>query len=232
MIEPFSDQEILATEPLYYTYRRTDGYITRYCALMGMNDPICLFLGNYDRYCLLTKKWTEMPVEENNRGSYIEVCFLTERLPTIGANGFFIRRKELLIYPVKDYLFDIDIIQFLHSKDPGLKIAKVKTGIIHIFSQTISSFISKQNRRFRDYVYYESLGLRSYNWQELGKGGILKFILSTLLCIPIFLQTIKGYAIRRDSAWFFHPVACWITLYVYSVLFLRNRFSPLKPKKR
>ena len=35
MIEPFKDREIAGTEPLYYTYRREDGYITRYCAMLG-----------------------------------------------------------------------------------------------------------------------------------------------------------------------------------------------------
>ena len=37
---------------------RDDGYITCYCALLGMNDPICLFFGNYDRFNLITNKWT------------------------------------------------------------------------------------------------------------------------------------------------------------------------------
>ncbi len=42
MTEPFQDREIAGTEPLYYTYRKEDGYITRYCAMLGMNDPLCL----------------------------------------------------------------------------------------------------------------------------------------------------------------------------------------------
>ena len=50
MVEPFEDREITGTEPLYYTYREKDGYIDRYCALIGMNDPFCLFMGNYDRF--------------------------------------------------------------------------------------------------------------------------------------------------------------------------------------
>ncbi len=35
MTEPFQDREIAGTEPLYYTYRGEDGYITRYCAMLG-----------------------------------------------------------------------------------------------------------------------------------------------------------------------------------------------------
>ncbi|MBI4743983.1 MAG: glycosyltransferase [Actinobacteria bacterium] len=42
MVEPFEDKEIIASEPIKYTYRKEDSFITRYCALMGMNDPLCL----------------------------------------------------------------------------------------------------------------------------------------------------------------------------------------------
>ncbi|MDP2939838.1 MAG: glycosyltransferase family 2 protein [Candidatus Omnitrophota bacterium] len=232
MVEPFHNPSIVASEPLYYTYRREDGYITRYCSLIGMNDPICLFLGNYDRYCLLTNKWTEVAIEQIDKASYKEVRFLKNEMPTIGANGFFIRRNKLLNYPIRDYFFDIDIIQFLYSINPKIKIAKVKNGIIHIFSNNIFEFISKQIRRFTDYTYYNSLGLRRYNWYAIPKKKFLKFIFYTLLCIPLFFQAVKGYLLKRDLAWFFHPIACWITLCVYSFLFFRNLFFPLKPKKR
>jgi glycosyltransferase involved in cell wall biosynthesis len=60
MVEPFNDPEIVASEPIEYTYRKSDGYITRYCALIGMNDPLCLFLGNHDRYSTLNGRWTEI----------------------------------------------------------------------------------------------------------------------------------------------------------------------------
>ncbi|MDO8727310.1 MAG: glycosyltransferase [Candidatus Methanoperedens sp.] len=40
LAEPFQDREIAGTEPLYYTYRKEDGYITRYCAMLGMNHTI------------------------------------------------------------------------------------------------------------------------------------------------------------------------------------------------
>lgn len=93
MVEPFKDPEIIASEPIEYTYRATDGYITRYCALLGMNDPLCLFLGNYDRYCSLTGEWTEMPHKEDDKGGYLKIELDKMCLPTIGANGFLIRRS-------------------------------------------------------------------------------------------------------------------------------------------
>ena len=55
MVKPFQDSEIIASEPIEYTYGKEDGYITRYYALLSMNDLLCLFGGNYDRYYALRK---------------------------------------------------------------------------------------------------------------------------------------------------------------------------------
>lgn len=218
MVEPFDDPEIVASEPIEYTYRANDGYITRYCALLGMNDPLCLFLGNYDRYCALTGKWTEMPHKEEDKGGYLKIGLDKKHLSTIGANGFLIRRSVLEKSNTGDYLFDIDVIyELLNSSnlaDP-IKIAKVKTGIIHIFSGNVRTFAKKQKRRVRDYLFYSNLGVRKYPWKSVSKIKLGKFILACLFVIPLLLQSLSGYAKRPDRVWFFHPVACWITLWEY-----------------
>ena len=90
MIRPFDDPEIVAAEPLFYTRRDTDPALTRYFSMLGMNDPICLFLGNYDRFSMVTGKWTE--------------------LPTIGANGFVFRRSLIESVNWSPYSFDIDVL--------------------------------------------------------------------------------------------------------------------------
>lgn len=224
MVEPFNDPEIFASEPVKYTYRINDGYITRYCALLGMNDPLCLFLGNYDRYSLLTDKWTETPNKEEDKGNYLKIELNNKYLPTIGANGFFIRRSILERYNIGDYLFDIDIIyELLNPKSianhantvSSFRFAKVKIGIIHIFSGNIKTFVKKQKRRIKDYIYYYKLGIRKYPWESANKVKLLKFIISCLTVIPLLCQSVKGYIKKPDKAWFFHPIACWLTLWVY-----------------
>lgn len=244
MVEPFQDQEIVASEPLYYTYRKIDPYITRYCALLGMNDPLCLFLGNYDRYCTVTGRWTEVPVKEENKGNYLKIEFSnSKRLPTVGANGFFIRRCILKQYPVGDYLFDMDIIYSLASKDSSkeasgigeskcsVKIAKTKLGIIHIFSGTARSFVRKQTRRIRDYYYYRSLGLRKYPWDKIKRWKIIRFVFSTVVFYPLLIQCTKGYSRKKDSAWFYHPIACWLTCIAYGMGIVRNLIN-INPQDR
>ena len=54
MMAPFADPDVIATEPIEYTARAEDPALTRYFALLGMNDPICLFTGNYDRVSAVT----------------------------------------------------------------------------------------------------------------------------------------------------------------------------------
>jgi glycosyltransferase involved in cell wall biosynthesis len=214
MVKPFEDREIAGAEPLYYSYRRGDGYITRYRALIGMNDPLCLFLGNYDRYSYLTGKWTELNVKQEDKGSYLKVELSEGVIPTIGANGFLIRREALNKCSVEYYLFDIDVI-FELIKHGYNKFAKIKIGIVHIFSNSISMFVKKQRRRIKDYMYYKEL--RKYPWSSIHKVKLLKFIAYSIAIIPLFEQMVKGYLKKPDRAWLFHVLACWITLLVYAV---------------
>lgn len=230
MIEPFSDEEIIGSEPIEYTYRRADGYITRYCALLGMNDPICLFLGNYDRYNYLTRNWTGMKVQSEDKGNYLKLTLEKYKVPTIGANGTMIRRN-LIINQLGDYLFDIDEIYELMSKGKN-KFAKVKTGIIHVFSGSISTFIKKQKRRIKDYGFHKKSGIRKYPWSQLNKIGFLKFILYSLLVFPTIVQGIIGFVRKPDLAWIFHPLACFLTLWVYTTGFLSQALFGVEEMNR
>jgi|Deesub1362A_J573_1020465.scaffolds.fasta_scaffold01105_10 glycosyltransferase involved in cell wall biosynthesis len=231
MIKPFEDVEIAGAEPLYYTYRKQDGYITRYCALIGMNDPLCLFIGNYDRYNLLTGKWTGLKVKQEDKGEYLKIELDERAIPTIGANGFLIRREMLEKCSIGDYLFDIDVVYEL-VKQSYNKFAKVKVGIVHIFSGNISTFVRKQRRRIKDYAYYRELGLRKYPWSSVSKGKLLKFISYTVFTLPLLVQAMRGYMKKPDIAWFFHIPACWTTLIVYALGNIQNYLFGVEPEDR
>lgn len=229
MMQPFKDQEIIASEPLEFTYRKKDCFFTRYCALIGMNDPLCLFLGNYDRYSILTGKWTQMPHKEEDVDGYLKIELDSRHIPTIGANGFLIRRSALRKCNIDKYLFDIDISYELFKSAERVRIAKVKTGIIHIFSENLQVFSMKQRRRIKDYLYYNRLGIRRYPWKNVNKLGLANFLISCMTVFPLLLQSFKGYLKKSDSAWFFHPLACWITLFEYGRETLIGIFVVHKP---
>jgi glycosyltransferase involved in cell wall biosynthesis len=218
MVRPLlEDNKIVGSEPLEYTYRKTDSFITRYCALTGMNDILCLFIGNYDRYCYLTGKWTEMEISFKDKKNYLNLNFNyknVNQIPTIGANGTIFRRSFFENIDIGDYLFDIDLIALkISSMKDDIYFAKVRNGIIHLFSGNILTYIRKQKRRIRDYKKYKKF--RKYAWLEINNKGIIKFIFYTILIVPVILQSFRGFFKKKDSAWFFHPIACFITLFIY-----------------
>ncbi len=216
MMLPFEEDLVVASEPIAYTYRRTDNVINRYCALIGMNDPLCMFTGNYDRYCRVTNKWTEVKREETDCGDYLAVRFRADMIPTIGANGFLMRTRELNENFEGDYLFDIDVLWELFLKNPELRVAKVKTGIVHLFCSDVKTFCRKQNRRIKDFLYFSDAKGRKYPWGKIGKKKIILFALCCITVVPLIIQSVIGFSRQKDiAAWAFHPVACWITLWIY-----------------
>ena len=68
MLAPFADADVVASEPIEYTARSDDPALTRYFAHLGMNDPICLFTGNYDRISAITGRWTGLALDTEDRG--------------------------------------------------------------------------------------------------------------------------------------------------------------------
>lgn len=209
------DQSIVGSEPLTFTARPTDGIITRYTAMMGMGDPLMYFLGTYDRSCILSSKWTGLPIKFENKGNYLKLHLERGPIPTIGANGTMLRRTVFDNVKIGDYLFDIDILAELIDKTGVVYFAKTKSEIIHAFSSTFGMFVRKQRRRIRDFFYFQSLGTRSFPWQKTNKSGLLVFILYTVLIFPVLGQSIIGFIKKPDIAWFFHPLACWSTFIIY-----------------
>ncbi len=215
MTAPFADAEIMGTEPLEYTCRASDSALTRYFALLGMNDPLCLFLGNYDRFCGITGKWTELPVQQTDSGDYLKLTLEEAHLPTIGANGFVFRRVLLEHVTWSPYFFDIDIVhQSITAGRPHF--AKVKTGIVHLFCDQLSLFRRKQQRRIHDFLYFAQTRQRTYPWQRQNKPAILQFALYTVLVLPLLTQMVRGMRRHPDKAWWYHLPVCWITLGVYA----------------
>jgi len=228
-----SNPNLIGTEPIRFTYRQSGGFIERYSALTGVNDPYAFITGIYDRQNFINFKWTGLKIDQIDKKEYLEIKLLPNSIiPTIGANGTIFQTSFLKKNLTSDYLFDIDIIthHLANTKKP-IYFAKVKQGIIHTFCESsIKKFIKKQNRRITDYFYYQKF--RQYDWSQANQTGILKFILYTVLIIPMLFDTFRGFFHKPDSAWFFHPLACFITLYLYTINSLKFKFGLLKELNR
>ena len=230
---PFSDPAIIAAEPIEYTVRREDPPLTRYFARLGMNDPICLFTGNYDRVSELTSRWTDLDVATEDRGDYLALTLTADALPTIGANGFVFRRTLLDGANWEPYLFDIDILYERILRDGPVHVAKVKTGIVHLYCSRLADFSRKQRRRIRDFLFFAREKRRSYPWNRQRRTGIVRFCLATVTVVPLVIQTLCGLIRSGDWAWGYHLPVCWLTLWIYGWNTLAKLLGrPQRPAER
>lgn len=222
MLLPFKDLKIVGSEPISFTYRKNAGYIERYSSLIGANDPFAYFNGNYDRYSYLSNKWTNLKIDTEDKKSYLKLKIEDCRfLPTIGANGTIFRKDFLNKFFNGDYLFDIDVLAMAPKP---LYFAKVKTSIIHTFCESsLSKFIKKQKRRLTDYYIYKDK--RLYQWQS--QSHIFGFTLYSLLIIPSLFDSIRGFIKKPDLAWFFHPLACFLTWWIYFIVTVKYKLGLL-----
>ena len=234
MLHPLqSDAQLIGSEPIRFTYRPQAGFIERYSSLIGANDPYAFVAGVYDKENRLNNRWTGLNLSQTDKNKYLKITLQpNQTLPTIGANGTIFKASFLKKNIKSDYLFDIDIIQqVLDKTQKPLYFAKVKTGIIHTYCESsILKFIKKQNRRLTDLYFYQPL--RQYNWGQVNRYGIIKFSLYTLTFIPAFFHTLKGFCRQPDPAWFFHPLACYLSFFISALATIKHHLGLLKPISR
>jgi len=234
MILPMEqDNRLIGTEPIKFTYRSNSGFMERYSALIGANDPYAFITGVYDRQNYLNNKWTGLKIDQIDKDKYIIITLKPKTIiPTIGANGTIFKTSFLQQNLNSDYFFDIDIIsQVLSKNNQSLYFAKVKTGIIHTFCEdSLTKFIRKQKRRLTDFYYYQKF--RQYDWQPVNQQSQIKFVLYTILIFPALFDSIRGFLKKPDPVWFLHPILCLITLFCYTLITLQYKFGLLKPINR
>jgi glycosyltransferase involved in cell wall biosynthesis len=226
MAQPLiEDPSVVSSECLRWEYRSEDHFINRYQALTGVNDPMSLFIGNYDRWSELYQRWTAYPVKIERRGAWERVELHPSAVPTMGANGYLVRRSAYDLLDLGDYLFDVDAVHDLVGVGLNV-IARVDVPIRHYFCDSTWRFYRKTRRRTDDFFFFRSKGMRTYPWTTRQRLGVVRFVVSTVLVIPLLAQVYSGYRRVADPAWLFHVPACVITLGVYVAGMVRSVVRP------
>ena len=210
MIEPFNDKEIFASDTLYYSFRKYDNLITKYNALIGGDDPIASYFGINDRYCYFTGKWTGMPHKKEDKGSYIKITFLKNKIPASGSNGFFFRKSifnkvqnDPFIHP----LFIYDLVNKGYNK-----MAKVKQGLYHVQDGSIKTFFRKKLRRIKR--RYGGEVKWKYNY-DVSRDNILKIALYLGTIVLPLKDATLGFFRKPSYVWLFHPIAIFGLFFIY-----------------
>jgi len=231
MVQPLvENSDVFACETLRYTYVKEDKPLNRYFALFGVNDPIAFYFHKADRASYFENNW-HLPMKAIDKGNYYIATFNTDNLPTVGANGYVIRRKiALLISKNPENFFhmdtSLDLIKMGYNR-----IAFVKNSIWHKTGEELFTFIKKRER-YAKILYLNKQSIRRYHLVDFKKDKfklVLFVILSLTLVEPLY-HSIKGYRKIHDFAWFLHPVICFLITIAYIKTWLSYKIELLIKK--
>lgn len=228
MVTPFQgDPEIIMSEPLYFYWENSSPSIIRYCALMGMNNPLYYYTGNFNHWNIIAQNWTGMNIDSHYEGDWFWFeAGSKDLIPMLGSNSPIYRRQALEeILP--SYFFDIP--HQLMNKKPR-RFAKVHCPIIYWYCSTFLGFIRKQKRRMSELVFTSSIQSQTKD-KNYSYSGMMLFIISVCLVFPCLITSIRGFIKRPDLAWFLHWPLSAITLAIYGSQFLQSRVKPINLTK-
>lgn len=225
MVKPIvADKDIVATQPLRYQYNREFSLLNRYFALFGVNDPLAYYFNKRDRLSWAEDDW-RMLGEADDRGSYYAVRFSKDKLPTLGANGFLVRREIMLKAKVNPReFFHIDVNYDLVSLGYD-KYGIIKDSIIHLTGDNVLTVIKKRLRYMKRY-HCQDYSLRRYKlYEPKDIYKLLIFIISSVTFIRPLYDSVKGFIKIPDVAWFMHPLMCFAFVIIYGIAIIERFLS-------
>lgn len=220
--------KIIASYPWRYAYRKSDNSLNRYFALLGANDPIPYFLHKTDRQDHLSDNYALSGDVIKETDNYYTLEFNPNNMPTLGDNGFLIRRSVLEKAQIDpETFFHIDVIYDLVNQ--GYKqFGVVKNDIVHISGDNFLVFLRKR-LHYMQILYLDQKIQRRYFVSDL-KRDFLKLLLfsfySQTLIGPLLFAT-KGFLKIPDLAWFWHIPICFCHFWVYAFAFINHWISLL-----
>lgn len=215
MVAPFfQNDKIIGVSPLRYHYDRSHSLLNRYFSLFGVNDPVAYYFNKRDRFSWAEEKWNLLG-EAVDKGDFYEVVFEAEQIPTLGANGFLVKR-EILLNALKsaDNFLHIDIHCDLIRMGYN-RYAFVKEDIIHLSGSGLMSFLKKRYLYMKEYYLRDASKRRFKMYSERDRVRLIKYIIFSLTLIVPIWDALRGYVKVRDPAWFLHPLMCLALLGVY-----------------
>lgn len=227
MMEPLeADPGLVGSFTLHYHYAPTQTLFNRYVALFGGHDPVSYYLRKTDRLKWTSKKWGRRSQIVSANPRYTVVKFSQSDFPTLGCNGFLIRKSFLRIkdMPVEKF-FHTDILYDL--LDNGLnRYAVVDVPLTHDTGSTLSHNIKKRIM-YMSLHHVKLVKNRRYKvFNSASPKDVLNlalFVLFTITLVVPVIEAVWGYLKLRDKAWFLHPVACVAFLIGYGYVSVKSR---------
>lgn len=216
MVRPFMEHaDIVGSYTLRYEYHKEDTPLNRCFALFGAGDPVAYYMNKRDRVAYFEDGYSKS-TSTQDCGDYYLVDFQKDNVPTLGANGFLIRRsfaQRISKDPMSFFHIDsvLDLISEGHTT-----FAVVKNQIWHRTGENFHNFFKRRIRYIG--IYFRDKHLRRYHVVDIQKDKrkIVKYVLYSITFVEPLAEAIRGYIKIRDWAWFLHPIMSFLCVPVYS----------------
>lgn len=216
MIEPLENKKIVAVETLRYHYDPHASLLDRYFGLFGAGDPLAFYLGKADRLSFIYDKYNLFG-KARDVGNYYIVDFDSNHIPTLGANGFLVRRNILIKNALVDekHFFHIDVNVDLIKKGFNTY-AFIKDDIIHLTGyKSIKNFLYRR-KLFMEQFHYQTKAQRRYSvYTPQDFFRLIKFIFYAATFVRPTFDALRGFMKIHDAAWFLHPFLSFVLLFIY-----------------
>jgi glycosyltransferase involved in cell wall biosynthesis len=234
MVEPFlREKEMVGVETLRYHYDPTATLLDRYFALFGINDPLAFYIGKADRLSFI---YDRLPGRFHavDKGKYFLVRFTPAFVPTIGANGFLVRRKTLLEHadsaPGNYYPIDVNVDLI---RNGFTTYAFVPGAILHLSgSGDVWYYLKRRMMFMRQYHLGEgTVGMQQGRRFSLYQRGdfwkLAWFVFISLTIVIPLIDSIRGYRKIHDPAWFINPLLCFCLVILYGFVIIEHQLNTI-----
>ena len=232
MVEPFRhDHSVVGVETMYYTYDKSDSVIGRYFSLFGANDIFAYYVGKADRLAHFYTDPRQYGVFQKakvvERSGYFLVDFSKDHIPTLGSNGFLVRKQILFAHAnvTPDNFFHIDVNVDLIRKG-YTRYAFIKDSLHHKTDERGVLDYLRRRKLFMEKYHFGTSSRRRYSLYEKGDfWSTIRFVFVSLTFVIPTRDAIRGYMRVRDVAWFLNPIMCASLVILYGFAIIQRRIA-------
>lgn len=211
VIKPLSqNHELFGVESNYFV-KKDDSLINQYCMLLHIADPFARFLAP--------------KLKAIKKSNYLEFQIDPTFPYPLGANGFLWRRSVIEVVGEVNGKFEESDFSARALKKGFTKFARVPgVGIYHDHVRTIRDFLGKRLKIGNKFLNRRQEGKSTW----ISAGHRQKFLLGVLYCTTLvgpLIESLKEYRRTRKTAWLLHPLMCFLTVAIYSFVFLQRKLN-------